>query len=120
MHLDVLLANKLKEFAHLLNRGLIALTIVPTARTIPIMLFLLRIEDVSDDSFQFGREVFLRAGELEYVRAILLGYLRYFIRNTIFFILGLRSLHLALQSQRLSLLNSVVFLDLQESFLGDT
>ena len=55
MHLNVLLANKLKEFAHLLNRWFIALAVVPAAWTVPVMLFLLSVKDVFYDGLQLRR-----------------------------------------------------------------
>ena len=118
MHLDVLLADKLEEFAHLLYRRFFALAIIPAARAVLVMLGLLRVEDVPDDCLQLWRETFLRADELELVGAILLRYLRYFIRNTIVLVLVLGGLHLALEGHSSSSLISVVLLDLQERFLG--
>ena len=112
MYLDMLLADELKELAHLLNGWFFTLAIVPTARTVLIVLFLFCIEDMFDDGLQLRRQVFLRASELECVGAILLRYFLHFLCDTILIILGLRSLHLALKRHCLSLLYRIIFLDL--------
>ena len=54
VHLDMLLADELKELAHLLNGWFFALAIVPTARTVFIVLFLFCMEDVLDDGLKLG------------------------------------------------------------------
>ena len=59
MHFDMLLADKLEELAHLLNRWLFALAIIPTARTEPIVLFLFCMKYMSDNGLQLRREIFL-------------------------------------------------------------
>ena len=59
MHFDMLLADKLEELAHLLNRWLFALAIIPTARTEPIVLFLFCVKNMSDDGLQLRWEIFL-------------------------------------------------------------
>ena len=117
MYLDMLLADELKELAHLLNGWFFTLAIVPTARTVFIVLFLFCIEDMFDDGLQLRWQVFLRASELECVGAILLRHFLHFLCDTILIILGLCSLHLALKCQCCSLLNRIFFLDLKESFL---
>ena len=49
VHLDMLLADELEEFAHLLNCRFLALSVILTARAIFVVLFLFRVEDVLDD-----------------------------------------------------------------------
>ena len=99
MYLDMLLADELKEFTHLLNGWFFTLAIVLTAGAILIVLFLFCIEDMFDDGLHLRWQVFLRASELECVGAILLRYFLHFLCDTILIILGLCSLHLALKRQ---------------------
>ena len=49
VHLDMLLADELEEFAHLFNCRFFALSVILTARAIFVVLFLFRVEDVLDD-----------------------------------------------------------------------
>ena len=99
MYLDMLLADELKELAHLLNRWFFTLAIVLTAGAILIVLFLFCIEDMFDDGLHLRWQVFLRASELECVGAILLRYFLHFLCDTILIILGLGSLYLAFKCQ---------------------
>ena len=110
----MLLANELKELAHLLGRRLVILIVVLAAWAELVMLLLIRGQQVRNDGFQLGRQVLLGTNELDFCLAVLADDLLHLVSNRVLVLLRVRLLNRTLEFEGFPLILSLLLLNVQQ------
>ena len=79
---DVLLANEVQEFAHLLGRRVVAFFVPPAAWAVLVVLPIVTGEQVLDDGFELGTHALFRSNEFKAAMAVLPFILPDLVRDT--------------------------------------
>ena len=110
----MLLADKLEELTHLLHRWFLAFLIIAAARTVAIMLALVRAEQLINNCLELWGQVTLWANELKGWRALIAHNFLDFFRNAIRIIFLLCFFNFSLQWHSFPLLSRIILFNVQK------
>ena len=118
--LDVLLADELKELAHLRGVGFGAALVVTAAGAVLIVLPVVGAEQVRNDRLHLRGQVPLGPDKLERPRAFLRNHLLDVVSDAVIVRLGIGLFNFALQVESFLNFSSTVFLDEKKLVLGES
>jgi len=117
-YLVVLLSDELDELAHLVWGGIVALIIVFAAGAVLVMLPVVTVEKILDDTLEIMRQVMLLPDKLHHHVAFRVPFTLHVLSDAFLAPLLLSQLNSSLELQRSSALHLFLLLEGQEAFLG--